>query len=47
MKKVYCVFRDFGYEGLDLKHVFEKESDADDFIAKSHELYTKEEWIVE
>jgi hypothetical protein len=44
--KVYCVFRDYDYEGKDLKHIFAKEEDADVFIASKPELYVKKIFYV-
>lgn len=44
--KVYCVFRDFGYEGEDLRHIFAKEEDADAFIASADGLHVKQIFYV-
>jgi hypothetical protein len=45
-KQVYCVFRDLNYEGKDLKHIFGKEEDADEFVKGTHELHVKQVFYV-
>ena len=47
--KVYCVFEDLGYEGMDLKKIFHNEADADKFVsdAKLYQVRIKQSFDVE
>jgi hypothetical protein len=47
--KVYCVFEDFGHEGIDLKKIFHNEADADKFIndARLYQVRIKQSFDVE
>ena len=49
MKKVYCVFEDYGYEGMQLQNIFHNEADADECISKAklYQHLIKEVWEVE
>lgn len=47
--KVYCVFEDSYYEGMDLKKIFYNEADADKFIsdARLYQVRIKKSFDVE
>jgi hypothetical protein len=47
--KVYCVFEDSYYDGIELKKIFHNEADADKFVsdAKSYRIRIKQSFDVE